>query len=338
MSAWVERLKERARLRRQRLVLAEADDERVLGAVRVLASEGLAQVSLVTPAAGGHDETATAALARAGVTLVAGGDEAEIARTATALEAACGDRLAAAERERLSRDPLFQAAARLREGLADGLVAGASRTSADVLRAALWLVGLAPDATLVSSFFVMEVPARGGELPRTLVFADCGVVPDPDARQLAEIGISAASHFELLTGEPANVAFLSFSTHGSAEHARVAKVREAVEIARAARPDLRLDGELQVDAALDPEVARRKAEGSPVAGRANVLVFPDLDSGNIGYKLVQRLAGAAAYGPILMGLRAQANDLSRGCSADDVVHVSLIACTLAASTREAGRA
>ena len=338
MSALVERWKDRARLSRQRLVLAEAADERVLGAARVLAAEGIARVSLVTPADGAYDAGAARALSRAGVTLVAGADEAEIGRTRAALVATRGERLEAAERDRLARDPLFQAATQLREGRADCLVAGASRTTADVLRATLWLVGLAPGATLVSSFFVMEIPARGGERPRTLVFADCGVVPDPDARQLAEIGIAAAAHFESLTGEAPSVAFLSFSTRGSASHPRVDKVREAVERARAARPDLKLDGELQADAALDPEVARRKAEGSPVAGRANVLVFPDLDSGNIGYKLVQRLSGAAAYGPILMGLRAQANDLSRGCSVEDVVQVSLIACTLAAGAREPGRA
>lgn len=337
MSALIERWRERARLFPQRLVMPEARDERVLGAARLLAEQGIAQVSLVTPAEGGLDAGAAQALTRAGVTMVSGGAGEEIAATSAALAQARGDRLAAPERERLSRDPLFQAAARVGDGRADCLVAGASRTTADVLRAALWLIGLAPGATLVSSFFVMSVPGRGAEAARTLVFADCGVVPDPDARQLAEIGIAAADHYERLIGESARVAFLSFSSRGSAEHARVDKVREAVQHARAARPDRVLDGELQADAALDPDVARRKAPGSPLEGRANVLVFPDLDSGNIGYKLVQRLAGAAAYGPILMGLRAQANDLSRGCSVEDVVQVSLIACTLAARAREPGR-
>jgi len=338
MSNLLARWKESARLSRRRLVLAEAGDERVLGAARRLAEEGIAEVALMTPAGGGHDASAARALERAGVTWVAGDAPEEIARTHEALSAARGERLAGSERERLARDPLYQAAARVRDGRADCLVAGASRPTADVLRAALWLIGLAPGSSLVSSFFVMEMPARERDHSRTLVFADCGVVPDPDARQLAEIGIQAAEHFELLTGERARIAFLSYSTRGSAEHPRVDKVREAVKQARAARPDLALDGELQADAALDPEVARRKAEGSPVAGRANVLVFPDLDAGNIGYKLVQRLAGAAAYGPILMGLRAQANDLSRGCSMEDVVNVSLIACTLAARTRAGGPA
>jgi phosphate acetyltransferase len=335
MSTLVERWKESACLAQRRLVLAEAGDERVLGAARNLAEGEIAQVTLITPADGGHDAAMARALESAGVTLAPGGDAEEIARTHAALESVRGDRLPEPEAARLARDPLFQAAARVHDGRADCLVAGASRTTADVLRAALWLIGLAPGVSRVSSFFVMEVPPH--ERPRTLVFADCGVVPDPDAQQLAEIGVQAAEHFERLTGETARVAFLSFSTRGSAEHPRVDKVREAVKLARAARPELALDGELQADAALDPEVARRKAEGSPVAGRANVLVFPDLDSGNIGYKLVQRLAGACAYGPILMGLRAQANDLSRGCSIEDVVNVSLIACTLSARSRTGGR-
>lgn len=338
MSSLLERWKESARLTPQRLVLAEAGDERVFGATRILAQQGIARVTLVTPPGGLHDASAAQALGRAGVVLVDAGGGEEIARTAAALTAARGDRLAAADREVLSRDPLFQAAARVREGLADCLVAGASRTTSDVLRAALWLIGLAPGTSLVSSCFVMVIPASASASSRTLVFADCGVVPDPDARQLAEIGVQAAEHFERLIGETARVAFLSFSTNGSAQHPRVEKVREAVRLARASRPDLAIEGELQADAALDPDVSRRKGVGGAVAGRANVLVFPDLDSGNIGYKLVQRLAGAAAYGPILMGLRSQANDLSRGCSVEDVVQVSLIACTLAARSREPGRA
>jgi len=183
----------------------------------------------------------------------------------------------------------------------------------------------------VSSFFLMVVPARAGAEERVLLFADCGVAPDPDAQQLAEIGCLTADHYARLTGQTPHTAFLSFSTRGSATHPRVDKVREAVKIARALRPDLHLDGELQADAALDPGVARRKAPDSVVAGHANVLIFPDLDSGNIGYKLVQRLADAKAYGPILMGLARQANDLSRGCNAEDVAEVSTIACALSAA-------
>jgi phosphate acetyltransferase len=172
---------------------------------------------------------------------------------------------------------------------------------------------------------------------RVFVFADGAVVPEPTAAQLADIGILAAEHYQRLTGSIPHTAFLSFSTRGSASHTRVDRVREACGLARAQRPDLHFDGELQLDAAIVPSVASRKAPDSVVAGHANVLIFPDLDSGNIGYKLVQRLAGAEAYGPILMGLDRQANDLSRGCSADDVVGVATIACALAAA-RTAGHA
>src|SRR5439155_18990088 len=232
--------------------------------------------------------------------------------------------------DRLARDPLFQAAARVRDGLADNFVAGAARTTSDVLRASLWLVGLAPEVKTLSSFFIM-VLGRPPQPERVLMFADCAVVPDPTPAQLAEIGCLAADHFARLLREVPHTAFLSFSTRGSAEHARVDKVRQAVKLARAARPELHFDGELQADAALDPGVGRRKAPDSVVAGHANVLIFPDLDSGNIGYKLVQRLGGAEAYGPILMALARPANDLSRGCSAEDIVGVATISCALAAS-------
>jgi phosphate acetyltransferase len=212
-------------------------------------------------------------------------------------------------------------------------VGGATRPTADVLRAALWLIGLAPGVKTVTSFFFMVCPPAGGAgSERLLMFADCAVVPDPTADQLAEIGCLAADHFGRLTGEVAHTAFLSFSTRGSAAHPRVDRVRQAVALARARRPDLHFDGELQADAALVADVGRKKAPDSVVAGHANVLVFPDLDSGNIGYKLVQRLGGAKAYGPILMGLRRQANDLSRGCSAEDIVETAIIACAIAGAS------
>jgi phosphate acetyltransferase len=223
------------------------------------------------------------------------------------------------EARSLARDPLYFAALLVRRGDADGLVAGAARPTADVVRAAIRVLGVAEGAGLVSSFFLMVLPDG-----RLLTYADCGVVADPDPGQLAAIGIEAARSHRFLTGEEPRVAFLSFSTLGSAAHPRVEKVREAVRIARALQPALLLDGELQFDAAFVPEVGAQKAPGSPVAGRANVFVFPDLDAGNIGYKITQRIGGAEAFGPILQGLTRPANDLSRGATARDIVNVVAI--------------
>lgn len=336
MSAVLERLRRVARLRPQRLLLAEAGDERVVRAAATLAREGLAEVGVVGARAELQATARRAGTGLAGVAVVDSADADAVERTAAALREARGERLGGADLERYARDPLFQAAARVRTGLADVFVCGAVRTTADVLRASLWLVGLAPGTRTLSSFFLMAVPGAGAARERLLVFADCAVVPEPDPGQLADIGIMAADHFRRLTREVPHAAFLSFSTRGSADHPRARKVREAVALARERRPDLHLDGEMQLDAALDPGVGRRKAPGSVVAGAANVLVFPDLDAGNIGYKLVQRLAGARAYGPILMGLARQGNDLSRGCSADDVVETATIACALSAERDEDG--
>jgi phosphate acetyltransferase len=328
MSSVLDRIRRHARLDPRRLVLAEGDDERVVRAADRLSRDTLAEVTLL-----GARETVRATARRAevallGVRLQDSGDPAEIERTAAALREARGDRIQATDAERYARDPVFQAATRVRDGRADCFVAGAARTTADVLRAAIWMIGTAPGVASVSSFFLMVVPGGGGE--RVFLFADCGVLPDPTPAQLAEIGCLTADNFERLTGEVPHTAFLSFSTRGSAEHPRVAKVREALALARQRRPDRHFDGELQLDAAVDPSVARKKAPDSAVAGHANVLIFPDLDAGNIGYKLVQRLGGASAYGPILQGLARQANDLSRGCSAEDVVEVATIACVLSA--------
>jgi phosphate acetyltransferase len=217
-------------------------------------------------------------------------------------------------------DPVVAAAILVRAGMADAAVAGATRSSADVLRAGLNVLGVAPGVGVVSSSILFVLPDG-----RVIAYGDCGVVPDPDEVQLASIAVSTARTFETLSGESARVAMLSFSTRGSARHARVDKVRNATALVGDLAPDLVVDGELQFDAAWVPEVADMKAPGSPVAGGANVFVFPDLDSGNIAYKITERLGGARAFGPLLQGLDGVFHDLSRGCSADDIFDVAVIA-------------
>ena len=223
---------------------------------------------------------------------------------------------------------LFFGAMMVRFGEADGSVAGAAHTTGDVMRAGIQVIGLASGINSVSSCFMMVVPEFMGETNKVFLFADGAVIPNPTSDQLGSIAVSTARTMKALVGQEPRVAMLSFSTKGSAEHEDIDKVRAGLKAAKAIDPDLIIDGELQVDAAIIPKIANSKAPGSPVEGKANVLVFPDLDAGNIAYKIVQRMAKAEAIGPIIQGLAKPANDLSRGCSPSDIVNVVAIASIL----------
>ena len=216
-------------------------------------------------------------------------------------------------------DPLVASALLVKNGDADAAVAGATRPTADVLKAGLQILGVSPEVEIVSSCFLMVLP-NGNQF----AYGDCAVIPDPTSEQLASIAISTALTFEALTGEDPRIAMLSFSTHGSANHPRVTKVKNATDLVRKYDPELIVDGELQFDAAVVPEIAQNKAPNSPVAGNANVFIFPDLDSANIAYKITERLGGARAIGPLLQGLNGIFHDLSRGCSTQDIIDISII--------------
>ena len=229
------------------------------------------------------------------------------------------------------KQPLLYAALMVRKGMADGSVAGAVNTTANTLRAAIWLIGPAKGIKVVSSCFVMIVPDCVYGEHGVFIYADAGIVPDPTSEELASIAIASAKTARMFIKSEPRVAMLSFSTKGSASHGLIDKVIKATELARKMCPNLQIDGELQVDAAIVPEIAKRKSNQSNVAGKANVLIFPNLDAGNISYKLTQRLAKAQALGPLMQGLWKPAHDLSRGCNVDDIVNISAIAAIQALS-------
>ena len=329
----IDEIKNKAKANKKTVVLPETTDMRTLTAAAEVISEGIADIILV----GKEDEIKAKAEAE-GLDLAKASfvDPENCDHLNTYIESLCEARkskglLPEDAKEILLSNPLFFGATMVRVGDADGMVAGAINSSANVLRAALQVVKTAPGTEIVSAFMLMDTQAKDMGENGCFVFADCGLNQNPNPEQLAAIASSSAKTIEQLIGATPRVAMLSHSTCGSAKHDDVTKVVEATNIAKEKYPQYLICGELQLDAAIVPEVAASKAPRSEVAGKANVLVFPDLDAGNIGYKLVQRLGGAQAFGPITQGIAKPVNDLSRGCVASDIVGAVAITCVQAAA-------
>ncbi|MGD8306197.1 MAG: phosphate acetyltransferase [Ignavibacteria bacterium] len=319
----IDEIKDKAKVLRKTIVLPESHDERVLKAARILTNEKT--VSVITL---GNEEIIRTDAKKLDVDLTgvriidpSKSDQlSDFTNIFFNLRKHKGITIEEA-RKAVTKD-LFFGAMMVREGLADGSVAGSTASTGDVMRAGIQCVGMPEGISIVSSFFLMLFTKN------TLSFADCAVVPNPDAIQLADIAISTADNHRKLTDQEPLIAMLSFSTKGSASHELIDKVIEATKIVKEKRPDIKVDGELQFDAALLENIGNKKAPGSPVAGKANVMIFPDLNAGNIGYKIAQRLGGGEAIGPLVQGLNKPCFDLSRGCSVDDIVNTTSFAAVM----------
>lgn len=328
--SFIDGIKDRAKQNMKTIVLPETEDRRTLEAASRILAEGVANIVLI----GNEDEIAKKAegLDLSKATIIDPNNTDKLQGYVDLLVEVRKSKGMTPEqaREILTKDYPYFGVTMVKAGDADGMVSGAVHSTADTLRPSLQILKTAPGTKLVSSFFIIVVPNCDFGDQGTFIFSDCGLVQNPNAEELAAIAGSSAKSFESLVGKEPLVAMLSHSTKGSAAHPDVDKVLEATKIAKELYPNYKIDGEYQLDAAIVPSVGASKAPGSDIAGKANVLIFPDLDAGNIGYKLAQRLAKAEAYGPVTQGIAKPVNDLSRGCSADDIVGVIAITAVQAA--------
>ena len=326
MASFIDTLIDRAKADKKTIVLPEGNDERILEAAQEALAQGIANIIIL----GDADEIAAKGYNLEGATIIdpaTSDKQEEFAELLYELRKAKG--MTPEEAKELVKDPIHFAVLMVKSGLCDGLVGGACHATIKILSPSLKIIKTAPGEPMVSSFFIMDVPGSEFGENGLFLFADCALEIQPTSEKLAHIANQTDKSFKRLIGDDPRIALLSHSSHGSAVNDDSTKVVKAVEYIRENYPDIVADGELQLDAAIVPELGASKAPDSPVAGKANVLIFPDLDAANIGYKLVQRLGGAKAYGPVLQGLAAPVNELSRGCTAEDVVGVIAITCVQA---------